>query len=306
MPGMRDDYHRLLESTIEYLEQLRDEGHKYVSVSADVLEALEMPAAPVRPREFAAPERRVLSVPEANPVEPSKTSGDTVGADPASETAEEPESGAQVVTPRSKEKEMADLRARALACVKCPHLARARKNVVFGGGDIQSPLMFVGEAPGADEDEQGEPFVGRAGQLLTRIIETMGFSRSTVYIANVLKCRPDTPGQTSGNRKPTGEEMQTCLPYLQAQIDLIEPRVIVALGATAVQGLFGKADGITKIRGRFQTFRQTPVMPTYHPAYLLRNPNLKAKREVWEDMLQVMETLGLSITEKQRNYFLKA
>jgi len=166
--------------------------------------------------------------------------------------------------------------------------------------------MFVGEAPGADEDEQGEPFVGKAGQLLTKIIQTMGFTRQTVYIANILKCRPDTPGQSAGNRKPTPEEMKTCLPYLLAQIDLIQPKVIVALGATAVEGLFGKTIGITKLRGTWMTFRNTPVMPTYHPAYLLRNQALSEKRRVWEDMLQVLERLGAPISAKQRGYFLKA
>jgi DNA polymerase len=166
--------------------------------------------------------------------------------------------------------------------------------------------MFVGEAPGADEDQQGEPFVGKAGQLLTRIIQTMGFTRDTVYIANILKCRPDTPGRTIGNRKPTPEEMKTCLPYLLAQIDIIQPQVMVALGATAVEGLFGRTVGITRLRGQWQTFRGIPVMPTYHPAYLLRNEALGEKRKVWEDMLQVLERLGRPINEKQRNYFLKA
>lgn len=201
---------------------------------------------------------------------------------------------------------MTDLRARALVCQKCPHLASSRKNVVFGVGDIHSPLMFVGEAPGADEDAQAEPFVGKAGQLLTRIIQTMGFSRDTVYIANILKCRPDTPGQASGNRKPTPAEMQTCLPYLLAQIDLIQPKVIVALGATAVEGLLGKVAGIMKLRGHWQEFRGTPLMPTYHPAYLLRNQALTEKRKVWEDMLQVLEKLNQPISEKQRNYFLQS
>ncbi len=166
--------------------------------------------------------------------------------------------------------------------------------------------MFVGEAPGADEDQQGEPFVGAAGQLLTRIIQTMGLSRSSVYIANILKCRPDTPGQASGNRKPTTQEMQTCIPYLHEQIDLIEPKVLVALGATAVEGLLGKTIGITKLRGHWQTYRGTPLMPTYHPAYLLRNQALSEKRRVWEDMLTVMEKLGMPISEKQRRFFLKA
>jgi uracil-DNA glycosylase len=201
---------------------------------------------------------------------------------------------------------MAALRARALGCQKCPNLASSRQTVVFGAGDIHAPILFVGEAPGADEDIQGEPFVGAAGELLTRIIKTMGFSRETVYIANVLKCRPDTPGQSSGNRKPLPEEMQTCLPYLLEQIDIIQPKVIVALGTTAMEGLFGAPARITKLRGQWKTFRNVPVMPTYHPAYLLRNQSLSEKRKVWEDMLQILEKIGAPISEKQRGYFLKA
>ena len=208
--------------------------------------------------------------------------------------------------PAAKAAAFAELRARALACVKCPHLASSRKTVVFGVGNIDSPLMFVGEAPGADEDEQGEPFVGKAGQLLTKIIETTGLKRGDVYIGNILKCRPDTPGQTAGNRKPTPDEMKTCIPYLHEQIDLIRPKVLVALGATAVDGLLGKTIGITKLRGNWQTYRGIPLMPTYHPAYLLRNQAMSEKRKVWEDMLQVMEKLGMNISEKQRRFFLKA
>jgi DNA polymerase len=197
------------------------------------------------------------------------------------------------------------LRERVLACVKCSHLASSRKNVVFGVGNIHAELMFVGEAPGADEDAQGEPFVGRAGQLLTKIIETMGLNRGSVYIANILKCRPDTPGESTGNRKPSPEEMQTCIPYLHEQIDLIQPKVIVALGGTAIEGLLGKTMGITRLRGTWQSYRNVPLMPTYHPSYLLRNQVLTEKRRVWEDMLQVMEKLQMEISDKQRNFFFK-
>ena len=199
---------------------------------------------------------------------------------------------------------MLELRERALVCVKCPNLASSRTGVVFGVGSIDAGLMFVGEAPGADEDQQGEPFVGAAGQLLTRIIQTMGLSRETVYIANILKCRPDTPGQTSGNRKPTAAEMQTCIPYLHSQIDLIRPKALVALGATAIEGLLGATATISRLRGHWQTYRGIPLMPTFHPAYLLRNQALSEKRKVWEDMLKVMEKLGLPISEKQRAFFL--
>jgi uracil-DNA glycosylase len=166
--------------------------------------------------------------------------------------------------------------------------------------------MFVGEAPGAEEDAKGEPFVGRAGQLLTRIIEAMGFQREGVYIANVLKCRPDMPANVSGNRKPRPEEMRTCLPWLEKQIDFIKPRAMVALGATAVEGLFGATTSVSKVRGSWLDFRGIPVMVTYHPAYLLRNQSVSEKRKVWEDMLQVLERLGKSITEKQRKFFTKS
>ena len=210
-----------------------------------------------------------------------------------------------VVAPTdSKEAALAALRPGVLACQKCPHLVSTRKNVVFGVGNVNSPLMFVGEAPGVDEDRVGEPFVGAAGQLLTKIIQAMGLARKDVYIANVLKCRPDTPNQTSGNRKPTNEEMQTCIPHLLAQIGIIQPKLIVALGATAVEGLLGKAVSITKFRGGWQSFQQIPVMPTYHPSYLLHNQSLAEKRRLWEDMLQVMTRLEISITDKQRGYFL--
>jgi DNA polymerase len=201
---------------------------------------------------------------------------------------------------------MAALRARALACVKCPHLVARRTQVVFGVGDIDAQLMFVGEAPGADEDRQGEPFVGAAGQLLTRIIQAMGLGRPSVYIANILKCRPDMPPGSYGNRKPTSDEMRTCIPYLQEQIDLIQPKVMVGLGVTAMEGLLGKTVSIGRIRGQWHTYRNIPLMPTFHPSFLLRSTQaMTDKRKVWEDMLQVMERLGLPISDKQRGFFLK-
>jgi DNA polymerase len=200
---------------------------------------------------------------------------------------------------------MAELRARAMQCVRCPNLAAARTQVVFGVGNIDADLMFVGEAPGADEDAQGEPFVGAAGMLLTKMIQAMGFARGDVYIGNILKCRPDMPAGSSGNRKPTPAEMQTCIPYLHEQIDLIQPKVLVALGGTAVEGLLGKS-GIMKLRGQWQTYRGIPLMPTFHPAYLLRNQSNAEKRKVWEDLMAVMDKLGLPTSEKQRGYFLRA
>ncbi len=205
---------------------------------------------------------------------------------------------------RSNGERLAEIRGPILACVKCPHLVRSRTQVVFGVGNPDAELMFVGEAPGEDEDIKGEPFVGKAGELLTKIIVAMNFRREDIYIANVLKCRPDMPAGESGNRKPRPEEMQTCLPYLRQQIEIIRPRAIVALGATAMIGLTGDASPMGKLRGRWHEFAGIPLMATYHPAYLLRNQSLTEKRKVWEDMLLVLERLGRPITDKQRGFFL--
>ena len=204
----------------------------------------------------------------------------------------------------SKAERLEQLRQQILPCAKCPHLAANRSHVVFGVGNPEAELMFVGEAPGEDEDLQGEPFVGKAGQLLTKIIEAMGFARGDVYIANVLKCRPDMPPGASGNRKPRPDEMATCLPHLMQQIEIIQPKCLVALGATAMEGLLGQPVVMRDVRGRWHSFKEIPLMATYHPAYLLRNQSLSEKRKVWEDMLQVLEKLGRPISAKQRGYFL--
>ena len=205
---------------------------------------------------------------------------------------------------RNKADLLAAVRERVGACTKCAHLACSRTQTVFGVGNPDADLMFIGEAPGADEDQQGEPFVGRAGQLLTRILKAMNFAREDVYIANILKCRPDMPAGSFGNRPPTPTEMQTCRPYLLEQIDIIQPSVLVALGAVAVEGLLGTRAAMRELRGRWHTYNSIPLMITYHPAYLLRNQAPSEKRKVWEDMLQVMERLELPISERQRNYFL--
>ena len=292
-----DVYNELLDATILHLQDLKRQGSRYLPVSPDLLKDLSV--STLRP-----PAARSLHSEPARPSAPTPAQR-PVPAPVAAPKAPEP----AIVFSNDTNKLAAfeQLRERALVCQKCSNLVAARKNVVFGIGSIDAELMFIGEAPGAEEDEQAEPFVGRAGQLLTKIIQTMGLSRERVYIANILKCRPDTPGQDYGNRPPTPEEMERCLPYLHAQIDLIKPKAIVALGATAVDGLFGKVPGlgITKLRGKWREYRGIPVMPTYHPSYLLRpNPN-NIKRETWEDMLEVMARLQMPITEKQRAYFLK-
>jgi DNA polymerase len=294
---MREAYNQLLDAAIQHLEGLKARGVRFVNVSTDAVGRLSQPKESVSLKS------------SARPAQPKPMVEQPSARNLTSELILEKQTAPEfkpALDPNAKAAAFNDLRQRAMACVKCSHLAAARKNVVFGVGDINAQLMFIGEAPGADEDRQGEPFVGKAGQLLTKIIETMGLTRDSVYIANILKCRPDTPGQSAGNRKPTPEEMKTCIPFLHEQIDLIQPKVIVALGGTAVEGLLGKTIGIMKLRGTWQTYRGIPLMPTYHPAYLLRNQAPMEKRRVWEDMLQVMEKLAMPVSEKQRGFFLKA
>jgi len=186
------------------------------------------------------------------------------------------------------------LQREAEACRRC-ELGERRLKLVFGDGNPDADLMFIGEAPGQYEDEQGIPFIGPAGQLLTRIIEAMGLERGQVYIGNVLKCRPP------GNRAPLPNEAHACLPYLRRQIDIIRPKIIVTLGNPATRALLNTTAGITKIRGRFVNWNGIEVMPTFHPSYLLRKQ--AAKREVWQDMQKVharMKELGLPIGELKK------
>lgn len=174
-------------------------------------------------------------------------------------------------------------------CKRC-RLCQQRNTIVFGSGSARAQLVFVGEGPGRDEDIQGLPFVGRAGKLLTQMIEAMGLKREDVYICNVVKCRPPE------NRAPEPDEMETCSPYLYRQLAVIQPKVVVCLGAIAFQALYGAKQSISRLRGQWLEFRGIPMMATYHPAYLLRNPN--AKGDVWDDLKKVMAHLGLKIPSK--------
>ncbi len=262
------DLNEILSDTIAAVEEMKRNGVTHVEVSKATLDELGR-----KPRPAAAPAK-----PAAAPLtqRPKAVPAPTAPAVP-------------VVAATG---DWTELQAKTMACVKCRELAGCRQNVVFGVGNQQAELMFIGEAPGADEDEQGEPFVGRAGQLLTKIIEAMGLKREEVYIANVLKCRPPE------NRKPLPDEMTNCLPFLLRQIELIQPKIIVALGATAMQGLVNVDLGITKMRGTWYDYKGIPVMPTFHPAYLLRNP--PAKRPVWDDMKAVVAKLGRELPPQSR------
>ena len=225
--------------------------------------------------------------------------------------------GAQFVLPEGTKRERWEaLREIVLKDETCLAHVYPGKKVVFGVGNIDASIMFIGEAPGADEEEQGEPFVGRAGQLLNRMIKAMGLAREDVYIGNILNWRPEMgtrspDGYQTGNRPPTIEEMNYCLPFIRAQIAIIQPKVLVALGKTAVDGLLGpeRFKTMGAARGAWHDYEGIPLRATYHPSYLLRQEGLtspaakKIKRDAWEDLLAVMERAGVPISEKQRNYF---
>jgi DNA polymerase len=193
----------------------------------------------------------------------------------------------------------------------CRANVRPGKKVVLGVGTLDAAIMFVGEAPGAEEEIQGEPFVGPAGQLLTKMIQAMGVARGDVYIGNIMNWRPQMPtveGRDQvGNRPPTEDEMRYCLPYLRAQIEVVKPRLLVALGSTAAQGLLGfrSFKALGDVRGRWHDFGGRPLMVTYHPSYILREPTNRKKRLIWDDLLQVMERAELPISERQRGFFLE-
>lgn len=195
-----------------------------------------------------------------------------------------PAAGKVKVVLQNNDEELKKIHQGMKSCQRCP-LGKTRRNLVFGDGNPSARIVFVGEAPGADEDEQGLPFVGRAGQLLTKIIEAMGLKRKDVYICNILKCRPP------GNRNPLPNEIGLCEPFLKKQLQVISPQVICALGTFAAQTLLKTDIPITVLRGRFHSYEGIKLMPTYHPAYLLRNPS--AKKLVWEDVQMIMKEISV-------------
>lgn len=198
------------------------------------------------------------------------------------------------------------LRRQAETWAPALSLGTLRNTMVFSVGNPEAEIMLVGEAPGYQEERQKEPFVGPAGQKLTDILKAMGLAREQVYISNIVKFRPSMPGQTTNNRPPNDEEMASCLPFIRAEVSVVKPSCIIALGGTAAKGLLNRDEAVSKLRGSWHEFAGVPVRVTYHPSYLLRGTSGNDdKRKVWEDMLAVMELLAMRISEKQRGYFTK-
>ena len=301
---MREDLLRLIG---EELRLLRAEGLESISLTDETLRILERQPQPRRTQPAAAepsnqPQEKI-EVPQIKPEAPRPSSAakkskvDSSLANPPK--IELPEG--------SKEEKWKWLRDRVLNCEVCQKHLNPEKQIVFGVGNLDADIFFCGEAPGADEETKGEPFVGKAGELLTGMIKAMGLKREEVYIGNIMNWRPQT-GNSFGNRPPTDDEMAFCLPYLKAQIEVIQPKVIVAMGGTAAKGLLGtETKGqMGRLRGKWYEFSKTPMMITYHPSYLLHQESVASKRKVWEDLLAVMEHLEMEISEKQRNFFLAA
>ncbi|MES2475244.1 MAG: uracil-DNA glycosylase family protein [Verrucomicrobiota bacterium] len=232
---------------------------------------------------------------------------------PMAEISLTPEAETPVVAPvstltisgTSKADQLASLRQQAEKWAPATTLGTLRDVMVFATGNPDARVMLVGEAPGYQEEREREPFVGPAGQKLNDILKAMGLNREDVYISNIVKFRPATARQTTNNRKPTPEEMAACLPFVRAEIGIVKPECVIALGGTAAEGLLGLEGTVTSMRGPWHDFEGTPVRVTYHPSYLLQSGGSSpVKRQVWEDMLAVMGKLGLPISDKQRGYFL--
>jgi uracil-DNA glycosylase family 4 len=279
---LRDELLLLKDLGFTHLD-LGDAGRQ--SPVAEMPQRESLPQRPMQTEAAARPaaaRSRDAIAPATGDRQPAAGAAASARSNPEPRTVSEgaPSTNAIVSSPS-----LADLAVIAAPCTRC-RLARTRTQVVFGAGNPEADLLFVGEAPGHDEDIRGIPFVGRAGQLLTDIIKAMKLTRDDVYIANVIKCRPPE------NRNPEPDELEACRPYIRKQLAFLQPRVIVTLGRFALQSLTGKGYSISSVRGQWLESEGIKIMPTYHPAYLLRTPS--AKKEVWADMKKVMAELGIT------------
>ncbi len=299
-----------LQALAEELRRRKAGGERNIAVSAESLDQLHA-AVDARAADCAAANTRqapAISPAATGPRPPARAAANT---NPAPASPVIPVSAPVARLPEGdKTARWNALRDMVLNDPVCLSHVRPGKKIVLGVGSLEAKIFFCGEAPGAEEEVQGEPFVGPAGQLLTRMILGMGLKREQVYIGNIMNWRPEIPtgpgGVQVGNRPPTAEEMNYCLPYLRAQIEIVQPLLIVALGATASGGLLGAGTFKTlgEIKGRWHQFAGKPVMVTYHPSYILRNNSNRSKRAIWEDLLLVMERARLPVSDRQRGFFL--
>lgn len=304
-----------LTAIADELRRLKSTGVAAVPVSAESLAALRKAIAARAPAKATREEPTATVSSAAAPAVPASATA-APAPKPAPAAATLPPPPVVTLPEGDKAARWSWLRDHVTSHPVCAANVRPGKKVVLGVGSLDAKIMFVGEAPGAEEEVRGEPFVGPAGQLLTKMIGAMGLKREEVYIGNIMNWRPQLPTppgvEQVGNREPSPEEMAFCLPFLRAQIEIVRPALLVALGATAAKGLLGAGTfrSLGEVRGKWKLFADIPVTVTYHPSYVLRQEKegpvaaAKAKRAVWEDLLKVMEQAGLPISEKQRGYFL--
>jgi len=293
---------RPVDVLLEFLEAEQARGVSHVHLDEGAREGLREIFNKVKSSGAPAPAPAEVTSPAVTPARDSAPSKISLNEEPKPVVTA---SAKLAIVGNSKEEKLASLRKQAENWSPATSLGTLRDVMVFATGNPDARVMLVGEAPGYQEEREREPFVGPAGQKLNDILKAMGLSREEVYISNIVKFRPATPRQTTNNRKPSPGEMAACMPFVRAEIGIVKPECIVALGGTSAEGLLGLEGAITSMRGPWHDFEGTPVRVTYHPSYLLQSGGSNpVKRQVWEDMLAVMEKLGLPISDKQRGYFL--
>lgn len=296
---------------VDELKRLKASGVSRVSVSEDAIHALKKAArgkVPTREEVLESIPEKVRSATASEfgkLVVEAKSPAAVVARKKASDVVRFAKPPVVSLPDGDKQTRWDALRDIVLNCREGAKHVKPDTKIVFGAGSLDADIFFVGEAPGAEEEKSGEPFQGDSGTLLGKMISAMGLKREDVYLANVMNWRPEA-ATAAGKRQPTAEEMAFCMPYLRAQLDVVKPKLIVALGVPAAKALLG-ADAFKNLRdvkGQWQAFEGTPVMPTYHPSYLLRNSSNRDKRAAWEDWLKVMEKVGMEISDRQNRYFL--
>ncbi len=290
---------------IDYLRELEGRGQKYVNVDDEARKIL---------REFYMRARtgtgssvqQTQSKDEVAQVDASPTV--KVSNKPAAnfadvKQAQDKQAGELVTSGSSKKEQIASLKRQVVKWPAVSALTDLRKTMVFSVGNPDADIMLIGEAPGYDEERLGEPFVGQAGQKLDGILKAMGVDRKNTYITNIVKYRPAMPNQTTNNRQPTSEELHAFMPFIRKEIEIVAPKVIIALGVTSAQALLASNESVASLRGKFHQFNGIPLRVSFHPSYILQNEATSEKRKIWEDMLAVMDLLKMPVSEKQRGFF---
>lgn len=293
----RDERSVLIREVRQRLESLRRAGLDRLPAPSAVAPVVRTPVPPPEPRTVAPPPKPAAPTPQpvvSSPVPPPPPPVPVVETAPAGSLFDPTDFDTPLVPPAERPAQLAALAAEVAACTRCPVLAATRTQTVFGTGSPTARLMFIGEAPGADEDRTGQPFVGRAGMLLTDMItKGMGLRREDVYIANILKSRPPD------NRTPDAVEVAHCLPFLERQIAIIRPEFLCLLGRTAATALLDTMLSLGRLRGKWYRYRGIPTIVTYHPSYLLRSPD--EKKKAWEDLQLLMQAMGLKVPSRKRS-----